>query len=69
MEAFNELRASVAVDRSQFYADLSIPFYGANRGAPKFRGPSPLALVVVDAGRDEGASDCVQPSSETDFQD
>ena len=31
MEAFDQLRASVQADRSQFFRDLSIPFYGANR--------------------------------------
>src|SRR5919112_1947742 len=31
IEAFDELRAGVAGDRSQFYRDLAVPFYGANR--------------------------------------
>ena len=31
MEAFDEIRASVAADRSQFFRDLTVPFYGANR--------------------------------------
>src|SRR5437762_10536244 len=30
-EAFDAIRAGVLSDRSQFYADLAIPFYGANR--------------------------------------
>jgi len=35
IEAFNQLRASVQTDRSQFWKDLSIPFYGYNRPGAK----------------------------------
>jgi non-heme chloroperoxidase len=31
IEAFDQLRASVVADRSQFWKDLSLPFYGYNR--------------------------------------
>ena len=31
IEAFNKLRAAVQADRSQFWKDLSLPFYGYNR--------------------------------------
>jgi non-heme chloroperoxidase len=31
IEAFDEIRDGVDADRSQFYGDLSEPFYGANR--------------------------------------
>jgi len=31
IEAFDEIRDGVSADRSQFYKDLSAPFYGANR--------------------------------------
>jgi len=31
IEAFDQIRAGVSADRSQFYKDLSAPFYGANR--------------------------------------
>src|SRR5208283_5495637 len=31
IDAFDQLRAAVQADRSQFFKDLSIPFYGANR--------------------------------------
>ena len=34
-EAFDQLRASVAADRSQFWKDLSMPFYGYNRSGAK----------------------------------
>ena len=35
MEVFDGLRASVQADRSQFFTDLSAPFYGANRPGSK----------------------------------
>src|SRR5438876_7397707 len=31
IEAFDQIRAAVVADRSQFWTDLSIPFYGYNR--------------------------------------
>jgi non-heme chloroperoxidase len=35
MEVFDKLRADVLKDRSQFWKDLSLPFYGYNRSASK----------------------------------
>jgi non-heme chloroperoxidase len=35
MEVFDQLRASVVADRSQFWKDLSMPFYGYNRSGAK----------------------------------
>ena len=35
MEIFDGLRANVQADRSQFFTDLSAPFYGANRPGNK----------------------------------
>jgi non-heme chloroperoxidase len=35
IEAFNQLRAAVQSDRSQFWRDLSLPFYGYNRPGAK----------------------------------
>jgi non-heme chloroperoxidase len=35
MEAFDGLRSSVLADRSQFWKDLSMPFYGYNRPGAK----------------------------------
>ena len=31
IETFDQIRAAVQADRSQFFKDLSEPFYGANR--------------------------------------
>jgi non-heme chloroperoxidase len=35
METFDQLRAGVQADRSQFFKDLSTPFYGYNRAGAK----------------------------------
>jgi len=35
METFDQIRASVLADRSQFWKDLSMPFYGYNRQGAK----------------------------------
>src|SRR5438309_817515 len=35
IEAFDQLRAAVVADRSQFWKDLSLPFYGYNRPGAK----------------------------------
>jgi non-heme chloroperoxidase len=35
IEVFNQLRAQVQADRSQFFKDLSLPFYGYNRPGAK----------------------------------
>jgi non-heme chloroperoxidase len=35
MEVFDQLRAGVQADRSQFWRDLSLPFYGYNRAGAK----------------------------------
>src|SRR5262249_4595710 len=35
IEAFDQIRASVLADRSQFWKELSIPFYGFNRPGAK----------------------------------
>src|SRR5712692_8454885 len=35
MEVFDQLRAGVLADRSQFFKDLTTPFFGANRPGSK----------------------------------
>ena len=35
IEVFDQLRASVQADRSQFFKDLTLPFYGYNRPGAK----------------------------------
>jgi non-heme chloroperoxidase len=68
IEAFDEIRAGVAGDRSQFYEDLSAPFYGANReGSTVSQGlRDAFWLMSMQAGL-KGAYDCVKAFSETDL--
>jgi non-heme chloroperoxidase len=35
IEVFDQIRAGVVADRSQFFTDLSLPFYGYNRSGAK----------------------------------
>ena len=49
ISVFDDIRAGVAGDRSQFYKDLTLPFYGYNRPGEDF-GRHPGTLVV--AGHD-----------------
>src|SRR6266478_2690740 len=35
MEVFDQIRAGVLADRSQFFKDLTLPFYGYNRSGAK----------------------------------
>jgi non-heme chloroperoxidase len=55
MEVFDQIRTGVLADRSQFFKDLSIPFYGANRpGAKALARTAGLVLAPGDAGRVQG---------------
>jgi non-heme chloroperoxidase len=68
IEVFDEIRASVAKDRSQFFKDLSGPFYGANRpGASVSQGlRDTFWLQGMQAGL-KNVYDCVKVFSETDL--
>jgi len=68
MEVFDGIRNGVLADRSQFFKDLSVPFYGANRSAAR------VSQGVMDSfwlqGMQAGfkaAFDCIKAFSETDF--
>ena len=68
IEAFDQIRAGIKGDRSQFYKDLSAPFYGANRpGATVSQGvQDAFWLMSMQAGF-PAAYDCIKAFSETDF--
>ena len=68
--AFDEIRADVLADRSQFYQELSVPFYGANRaGAAVSQGQrDQFWRLGMQVGL-KAAYDCVKAFSETDFTD
>jgi non-heme chloroperoxidase len=68
IEAFNQLRAAVLADRSQFFKDLSAPFYGANRSSAKVSQGlrDSFWLQGMIAGH-KAVYDCIKAFSETDF--
>jgi non-heme chloroperoxidase len=68
IEAFDAIRAGVSGDRSQFYKDLSEPFYGANRpGNLVSKGMrDSFWLWSMQVGL-KGAYDCIKAFSETDL--
>jgi non-heme chloroperoxidase len=68
MDVFDGIRKSVLEDRSQFFMDLTMPFYGYNRPGAK------VSQGVRDTFRAQGmqcgiknAYDCIKQFSETDF--
>ena len=68
MEVFDAIRAGVAGDRSQYYKELALQFYGANRpGAKVSQGIlDQFWLWSMQAGT-LGAYESVKAFSETDF--
>ena len=68
IEVFDEIRADVLADRSQFFKDLTTPFYGANRPNAKVSQGlrDSFWLQGMQAGF-KGVIDCIKAFSETDF--
>ena len=68
MQVFDDLRSGLAKDRSQFYIDLALMFYGANRpGAKVSQGIlDQFWLWSMQAGL-KNAYDSIKAFSETDF--
>ena len=65
---FDQIRAGTFRDRSQFFKDLAVPFYGYNRTGAK------VSQGIVDAfwlqgmqGGIKSVLDCIKQFSETDF--
>jgi len=68
-EGFDQMRSAVARDRSQFYKDLAVQFYGASRPGSK------VSQGVLDAfwrlsmqAGIAAAYDCIKAFSATDFR-
>jgi non-heme chloroperoxidase len=70
IEVFDQIRAGVLADRSQFFKELSMPFYGFNRpGAKVSEGlRESFWLQGILCGQ-KAAYDCIKAFSETDFTD
>lgn len=68
LQVFDEIRANTQANRSQFFKDLAVPFYGYNRKGAK------VSQGVIDAfwlqgmrGGIKAEYDCIEQFSETDF--
>jgi non-heme chloroperoxidase len=67
IEAFDKLRANVHADRSQFWKDLSLPFYGYNRpGAQVSEGVRESFWLQGMMAGFPAAYFCIKAFSETD---
>ncbi|GEO12396.1 alpha/beta fold hydrolase [Microvirga aerophila] len=68
LETFDDIRAGVSADRSQFFKDLSAPFFGANRqGANVSQGLRDWFWLQGMMGGVKNELDCIKAFSETDF--
>ena len=68
IDAFDQIRAGVAADRSQFFKDLTMPFYGYNRpGAKVSEGVRDSFWLQGMMAGHKSALDCIKAFSETDF--
>jgi non-heme chloroperoxidase len=68
LDVFDAIRDGVLADRSQYYKDLSAPFYGANRARSTVSQGVRDAfwLMSMQVGL-KAAYDCIKQFSETDF--
>jgi non-heme chloroperoxidase len=70
LEVFDGIRKGVAGDRSQFYKDLTMPFYGFNReGAKVNEGLRNAFWLLGMQGSIKGQYDCTHEFSELDYTD
>jgi len=68
LSVFDEIRANTLKDRSQFFRDLTTPFYGYNRpGAQVSEGVRQEFWRQGMMCGIKGAYDCIKQFSETDF--
>ena len=68
IDAFDAIRAGVLADRSQFFMDLTMPFYGFNRpGAKVSQGIRDSFWMQGMLAGHKNALDCIKAFSETDF--
>jgi non-heme chloroperoxidase len=68
MAVFDDIRAGVSADRSQFFKDLTLPFYGFNRpGARVSQGVRDAFWFQGMQGSLRSELACIKAFSETDF--
>ena len=68
LEVFDSIRKGTATNRSQFFKDLSMPFYGFNRDGAKINGGlrDTFWLMGMQGGL-KGEYDCIHEFSEVDY--
>ena len=70
IEVFDDIRAKTLADRSQFFKDLSGPFFGANRESSKAtQGMRDSFWMQGMMGGLKGQYDCIKQFSEVDYTD
>ena len=68
IEVFDQIRAGLLADRSQYFKDFSAAFYGANRSGSKVsQGLRDFFWLQSMLGGHKNIVDCVKAFSETDF--
>jgi non-heme chloroperoxidase len=68
IQTFDAIRTGVAADRSQFFKDLTTPFFGVNRpGAKVSQGVRDAFWFRGMQGGLKNQLDCIKAFSETDF--
>ncbi len=68
IDVFDGIRKGVASDRSQFFKDLTTPFFGANRAGSKVtQGMRDSFWMQGMMGGLKNMYDCIKAFSETDF--
>jgi non-heme chloroperoxidase len=68
LKVFDDIRAGVLKDRSQFFKDLSVAFFGANRaGAAVSQGVLDTFWLIGMQSGFKNAYDCIKVFSETDL--
>ena len=68
LEVFDTIRKGTGGDRSQFYYDLSLPFYGFNRAGAKLNdGLRQTFRLQGMQGGIKGHYDCIHEFSEVDY--
>lgn len=68
LDVFDGIRAAFTADRSQFFKDLTTPFYGANRkGANVSQGIRDFFWLQGMMGGVKNEFECIRAFSETDF--
>ncbi len=65
---FDGMRMGVVADRSQFFKDFTMPFYGINRSGSKVsQGVRDSFWIIGMQGGLKNQMDCIKAFSETDF--